>query len=61
MQDQDSFYHLAIRTRLGEALKALTKPLLAFHQQQSVAAGKEPKGLDLDNAEQRRRFMEGVP
>jgi hypothetical protein len=62
MQDRDSFYHRAIRTRLGEALKALTKPLLALDQRQSVAgAGKEPKGLDLDKPEQRRRFMEGVP
>jgi hypothetical protein len=50
MQDRDSFYHRAIRTRLGEAMKA---------QQQNVAAdGKEPKALDLDDPEQRRRFME---
>jgi hypothetical protein len=62
MEDRDSFYHRAIRTTLGDALKTLTKPLLELHQQQSVAAGgKEPKGLDLDNLEQRRRFMEGEP
>ncbi len=60
MQDRDSFYHRAIRTRLGEALKALTR--LALDRQQSVAGGgKESKGLDLDNPERRRRFMEGVP
>jgi hypothetical protein len=51
MQDRDSFYHRAIRAKLGEAMKA---------QQENVAAdGKEPKALDLDDPEQRRRFMEG--
>ena len=58
MQDRDSFYYRAIRTRLGDALKTLTKPL-ELDRQQSVAAGeKEPKGLDLDKPEQRRRFIE---
>jgi hypothetical protein len=51
MQDRDSFYHRAIRTKIVEAIKA---------QQENVAADrKELKGLDLDDPEQRRRFMEG--
>jgi hypothetical protein len=51
MQDRDSFYHRAIRTKVGEAMKA---------QQGNVAAeAKEPRALDLDGPEQRRRFMEG--
>jgi hypothetical protein len=51
MQDRDSFYHRAIRTKLGEAMRA---------QQENVAAdGKETKGLDLDDPEQRRRFIKG--
>jgi hypothetical protein len=51
MQDRDSFYHRAIRTKFGEATKA---------QQENVAAeATEPKALDLDDSEQRRRFMEG--
>jgi hypothetical protein len=51
MQDRDSFYHRAVRTKLGEVTKA---------QQENVAAdGKKPKALDLDDPEQRRRFMEG--
>jgi hypothetical protein len=50
MQDRDSFYHRAIRTKVGEAMKA---------QQENVAADvKVPKALDLDDPEQRRRFME---
>ena len=44
MQDRDSFYHRAIRTRLGEALKALTKPLLALISSKAwLAAGKSRK------------------
>jgi hypothetical protein len=61
MHDRDSFYRRAIRTKIGDALRAkydlseplsepLTKALLKLDQ---------PKGLDLDNPEQRRRFMEG--
>jgi hypothetical protein len=51
MRDRDSFYHRAIRTKVGEAMKA---------QQENVAADvKVPKALDLDDPEQRRRFMEG--
>jgi hypothetical protein len=60
MRDQDSFYHRAIRTKVGNALREqydlseplpepLTKALLKLDQ---------PKGLDLDNPEQRRRFLE---
>jgi hypothetical protein len=49
MQDRDSFYHRAIRTKLGDAMRA----------QLENADGKEPKGLDLDDPEQRRRFVEG--
>jgi hypothetical protein len=58
MRNQDSFY-CAIRTKVGDALRAqydlseplpepLTKALLKLDQQ---------KGLDLDNPEQRRRFF----
>jgi hypothetical protein len=54
MQDRDSFYYRAIRTKLGDARKAqhdLNDPLP--NQQESVAAGgKEPKGLDLFLREQ---------
>jgi hypothetical protein len=53
MQDRDSFYHHAIRTKLGEATRV--------QRENVVADGKEPKGLDLDNPEQRRRSMEGEP
>jgi hypothetical protein len=60
MQDRDSFYYRAIRTKLGDTLKAqydlkqplpepLTRALLKLDQ---------PKGFDLDNPEQRRRFLE---
>jgi hypothetical protein len=55
MQDRDSFYHRASRTRIGDARRAQHD----LNQQESVATGwKEPKGLDLDNPEQRRRFMD---
>jgi hypothetical protein len=51
MQDRDGFHHLATRPKLGEATKT---------QQENVAAqGRRPKALDLDDPEQRRRFMEG--
>jgi hypothetical protein len=57
MQDRDSFYLRAIRR--GDASKTLRKPLSELDQRENVAtAGKEPKGLDLDDPEQRRRFME---
>jgi hypothetical protein len=53
MRVRDSLYHRAraIRTEVGEAARP---------QQVVVAAdGKPPKALDLDDPEQRRRFMEG--
>ena len=51
MQDRDSFYRRAIRTKLGDALR---------NPQENVAAdANEPKALDLDDPEQRRRFLEG--
>jgi hypothetical protein len=55
MEDRDSFYYRAIRTKLGSAFRAqhnlnapLSEPLKLD----------EAKGLDLDNPEQRRRFFE---
>jgi hypothetical protein len=62
MQDRDSFHHRASRTRIGDARRAqndLNDPLPQTLRE-SVATGKEPKALDLDNPEQRRRFMEGL-
>jgi hypothetical protein len=71
MQDRNSFYYRAIRTKLGNAVRAqhdlndplpntLKKPLSELGRQEGVATGgKEPKGLDLDIPEQRRRFIEG--
>jgi hypothetical protein len=62
MQDRDSFHHRASRTRIGDARRAqhdLNDPLPETLRE-SVATGKEPKALDLDNPEQRRRFMEGL-
>jgi hypothetical protein len=62
MQDRDSFHHRASRTRIGDGRRAqhdLNDPLPEILRE-SVAAGKEPKALDLDNPEQRRRFMEGL-
>jgi hypothetical protein len=53
MQDRDNLFRraMAIRTKVGKATKA---------QQENVAAnGEEPKALDLDDPEQRRRFIEG--
>jgi hypothetical protein len=52
MQDRDSFYHRAIRTKVGEAPRA---------QQEDVTTdAKEPKGLDLNDPEQRRRWEAGA-
>jgi hypothetical protein len=71
MQDRNSFYYRAIRTKFGDAVRAqhnvndpppntLKKPLSELGQQEGVATGeKEPKGLDLDIPEQRRRFIKG--
>ena len=60
MHNRDSFCYRAIRAKLGDALGAsydlseqlpepLTEALLMLDQ---------PKGLDLDDPEQRRRFLE---
>jgi hypothetical protein len=60
MHNRDSHCYRAIRTKLGDALRAqydlsdplpepLTEALLRLDQ---------PKGLDLDNLEQRRRFLD---
>jgi hypothetical protein len=57
MHDRDSFYYRAIRTKLGDALRAqydLKEP-----QPRVATGGMEAKGLDLDDPEQRRRFMAG--
>jgi hypothetical protein len=60
MQERDSFYYPAIRTKVGNERKAqydLSQPLpepLA----KALRELDEPKGLDLDNPEQRRRFLE---
>jgi hypothetical protein len=55
MRGQDSYNYRAIRTKLGDALRAqydlgapLTEALLKLDP---------PKGLDLDDPEQRRRFL----
>jgi hypothetical protein len=48
MQDRDSFYNRAIRTKLRETTGANVPP----------ADGKAQKAFDLDDPEQRRRFME---
>jgi hypothetical protein len=59
MQDRDSFYYRAIRTKVGNEPKArydlsqpLPEPLV-----KALRELDEPKGLDLDNPEQRRRFL----
>jgi hypothetical protein len=55
MQDRDSFYYRAVRTKLGGARRAqhdLSAPLPEPLKKDS------PKGLDLDDPEQRRRFLE---
>jgi hypothetical protein len=55
MHNRDSFYYRAIRTKLGDALRAqydLSEPLPEALQNLD-----QPKGLDLDNPEQRRRFL----
>jgi hypothetical protein len=69
MQDRDSFYYRAIRTKLSGASRAqhdlndprpgiLRKPLSELGRQEGIAtSGKESKGLDLDIPEQRRRFV----
>jgi hypothetical protein len=59
MQDRDSFYHRAMRTKIGDARRAQHDPLPATQQENVATGGKEPKGLDLDIPEQRRRFMGG--
>jgi hypothetical protein len=52
MQDRDSFYHRAIRAKPREAMRA---------QQENVATDREePKGLDLNDPEQRRRWEAGA-
>jgi hypothetical protein len=69
---RDSFYYRAIRTKLSGASRAQhdlndpppetlrKKPLSELGRQEGVAtSGNEPKGLDLDIPEQRRRFIEG--
>jgi hypothetical protein len=63
MQDRDSFHHRASRTRIGDARRAQhdgNDPLLETLKESVATDGKEPKALDLDNPEQRRRFMEGL-
>jgi hypothetical protein len=59
MHDRDSFYYRAIRTKLGDALRAqydLSKPL-PQPLTEALLNLDQPKGLDLDNPEQRRRFL----
>jgi hypothetical protein len=55
MQNRDGFYYRAIRTKLGDARRAqhhLSAPL------PEPLKKDQPKGLDLDDPEQRRRFLE---
>ena len=59
MHDRDSFYYRAIRTKLGDALRAqydLSEPL-PQPLTEALLNLDQPKGLDLDNPEQRRRFL----
>jgi hypothetical protein len=61
MPDRDSFHHRASRTRIGDARRAqhdLNDPLPETLRESVATGGKESKGLDLDNPEQRRRFMD---
>jgi hypothetical protein len=60
MPDRDSFCHRARRTRIGDARRAqhdLNDPL---PETLVATGGEEPKGLDLDNPGQRRRFMDSA-
>ena len=60
MHDRDSFYYRAIRTKLGDTLRAqydLSEPL-PQPLTEALLKLDQPKGLDLDNPEQRRRFFE---
>jgi hypothetical protein len=60
MRDRDSFYYRAIRTKLGDTLRAqydLSEPLPEPLTKALVMLD-HPKGLDLDDPEQRRRFLE---
>jgi hypothetical protein len=55
MQDRDSFYYRAIRTKLGDREQYDLKVPLP-----RVATGEmEARGHDLDDPEQRRRFKAG--
>jgi hypothetical protein len=59
MHDRDSFYYRAIRTKLGDTLRAqydLSEPL-PQPLTEALLKLDQPKGLDLDNPEQRRRFL----
>jgi hypothetical protein len=59
MHDRDSFYYCAIRTKLGDTLRAqynLSEPL-PQPLTEALLKLDQPKGLDLDNPEQRRRFL----
>jgi hypothetical protein len=60
MHDRDSDYYRAIRMKVGDALRAqydlsepLTEPLT-----KALLKLDRPKGLDLDDREQRRRFLD---
>ena len=60
MRGQDSYNYRAIRTKLGDTLRAqydLSEPL-PQPLTEALLKLDQPKGLDLDNPEQRRRFFE---
>jgi hypothetical protein len=61
MHNRNSFYYRAIRTKLGDTLRAQYDLSVPLPQPLTEALLKldQPKGFDLDNPEQRRRFFEG--